>query len=263
MLLQGKKIIVTAGVTGTGRAAVKSFVREGATVVSMSRKSPSDENVMRIMEDINREGPGKAMHMQVDVSQQDIVNRAFDEAVGKIGGLDALCTFAGLEYVCPAEDLTRESLYSMLDVHLLGTVFTNIAAFRHMKEKGGSIVNSGSVCGVTGLPMYGAYGAAKAGIVVFSRIAAMEWGKYNIRVNSVAISSETEMAENSFARTSEEELAALDADMKRKVFLSGKGRFRMGTPQQCANTYLFLVSDLSDYTTGQTLFADGGYVMVR
>lgn len=263
MLLEGKKIIVTGGVTGTGKAAVETFVKEGATVVSMSRKAPTDERVVKIMEDINSAGPGKAMHIQCDVTDQDMVNKAFDEAVEKMGGLDGLCTFAGIEYVCPAEDLTKESLYSMLDVHLLGTVFTNIAACKHMKEKGGSIVNSGSVCGVTGLPYYGAYGPAKAGIITFSRIAAMEWGQYNIRVNSVAISSESDMAAARFDRSSKEELEALEAAMKEKVFLAGKGRYRMGTPHQCANSYLFLMSDLSDYTTGQLLFADGGYVMVR
>lgn len=259
MLLQGKKIIVTAGVTGTGKAAAEQFVREGAIVTTMSRKLPTDKSVVAALEKINSAGPGRATHIQVDVSDQDMVNKAFDEAAERMGGLDVMANLAGIERTGPAEALTKELLYEMLDVHLLGTVFTNAAAFRHMKEKGGSIINTGSVCGVEGLPYYGAYGAAKAGVAVFTRIAAKEWGQYNIRVNTVAISSKTEFAEKALSRLSPEELAEIDADLKRRCPLGG----RMGTPHECASVYTFLASDLSIYMSGQLLFADGGYVMVR
>lgn len=259
MLLEGKKIIVTAGVTGTGKAAAELFVKEGAIVTTMSRKLPTDDRVAEFIDGLNKTGPGRALHIQVDVSDQNRVNEAFDEAVSKMGGLDVMANLAGIEKVGPAECLTKEDIYEMVDVHLLGTVFTNGAAFRHMKDHGGSIINTGSVCGVAGLPMYAAYGAAKAGATLFTRVAAKEWGKYRIRVNTVSISSMTEFAEASLARLSPEELAATKEDWRKNVPLYG----RMGTPQECANCYVFLASDLSSYMTGQLLFVDGGYTMVR
>lgn len=259
MLLQGKKVIVTGGLTGTGRAAVELFVREGATVTSMSRKSPSDAKVVAFMESVNRNGNGKATHMQLDVSKQEDVNRVFQAAAKEMGGLDGLVNCAGTDNSKPTEDLTKEDLYEMLDVHLLGTAFTNSAACKLMKEKGGSIVNNSSGAALVGQPNMAAYSAAKGSILSYTRTIAKEWGQYNIRANAVCITAWTEMTDSTFSKMSSEQVAFIEADWQRSIHLGGKP----GTPLQCANTFLYFISDLSDFVTGQTLCVDGGFIMTR
>lgn len=261
MLLNGKRIIITGGVTGTGKAAAELFVKEGAIITTMSRKSPDDPKVAAFTEHLNQIacGNGKATHRKLDITVQEDVNRVFDEAVADMGGLDALLNCAGLENQCPSEELTKELLYQTMDVNLLGTVFTDIAAFRHMKEKGGSILNSGSMAGVIGWPGLGSYSASKGAVIAFTRTVAKEWGPYMVRVNAACISARTDMVIESEANMTPEELEYARQGIRQNVPLGGK----YGTPEQVAKFYLFMVSDLSDYITGQTLNCDGGYVFSR
>lgn len=136
MLLKGKRVIVTGGVTGIGKATVIACVREGAAVVSLSRAKPTEERVVKTLEAAKKVGPGPVTHIKCDVCNQDEVNSAFEKAVAFLGGLDALVNCHGLEQQKPAEDLTAQDLLDMFNVHVVGTVFTCKAAFRYMKNKG-------------------------------------------------------------------------------------------------------------------------------
>ena len=116
MLLEGKRIIVTGGITGIGKATVLAMAREGAQVVSMSRAEPTEERVAEVVEAANELGKHPVAHVQCDVTKRDVVNAAFGQAISLMDGLDALVNSAGLEHQGPAEDLTEELLYEQFAV---------------------------------------------------------------------------------------------------------------------------------------------------
>lgn len=260
MMLQGKKIIVTGGVTGIGRASVISMVREGASVVSVSRAAPTSDKAVAVVEAAKKLGSGKVMHMQLDITKQADVNSVFDKAVAFMGGLDVLVNSAGIEQQKPTEDLTEQDLHEQFAVHVLGTAFTNSAACRHMKTTGGgSIINYASYAGVVTMPMMAAYGAAKAGVIAYTRVIAQEWAPYNIRANVLCPAVTSEMSEDWYAEMSPERLAQITAWKKFVIPLTGD----LGKPQDAANLNMFLASDLASYMTGQLIGVDGGMMMGR
>ena len=259
MLLKGKRIIVTGGVTGIGKATVLAMVREGAAVVSVSRAAPDSERAIKVIEAAKKLGAGPVAHMQLDITKQNDVNSVFDEAVAFMGGLDAIVNSAGTEQQKPTEDLVEKDLRDQFEVHVLGTAFTNSAAFRHMKSKGGSIINYASYAGVGGMPMMAAYGAAKAGVILYTRVVAKEWGMFNIRANVVCPAVMSEMAEVWYAEMSPERLAEIEAWKKSVIPLGGE----LGKADDAANLNVFLASDMSSYMTGQLIGVDGGMMMGR
>jgi NAD(P)-dependent dehydrogenase (short-subunit alcohol dehydrogenase family) len=261
VLLDGKRIIVTGGVTGIGRASVIGMVREGAQVVSMSRKSPDDDGVKAVMSAAADLGPGPAMHLKCDVSDQSAVNAAFSEAIEAMGGLDVLVNCAGWETQEPAEDLTLQHLEAMFAVNVWGTVFTNGAACRHYKTVGGGvIINYASYAGVCGMPGMASYSAAKGAVVAFTRSIAKDWARqYNIRSNLVCPGVMTELAEKFFDEMEPERLAQITAWQQATILLGGKP----GEAEDAANLTIFLASDLGKFVHGQTIGVDGGMMMSR
>lgn len=259
MQLKGKKIIVTGGVTGIGKATVLAMAREGASVVSTSRATPDSDRAVSVINAAKKLGNGKITHLQMDVTQQGEVNAVFDQAVEFLGGLDAIVNSAGSEQQKPTEDLVAQDLREQFEVHVLGTAFTNSAACRHMKGKGGSIINYSSYAGVGCMPMMAAYGAAKAGVIAYTRVIAKEWAQYNIRANAVCPAVISEMAEVWYAEMSPERLAEIKAWTKSVIPLTGE----LGKPQDAANLNVFLASDMSNYMTGQLIGVDGGMMMGR
>lgn len=257
MLLKGKRIIVTAGASGIGKATVLACAREGAAVVSMSRAEPTSERVVRILEEARMLGPGPIAHMQLDVTNQEQVNEVFAKAVALMGGLDVLVASAGQEVDGPAEDVTSDDLFLMFDVNLRGTAFTNVAAFRYMKDTGGSIINFTSYTAENGLIGGAAYGASKGGVTSYSKVVAKEWGKYGIRVNVSLPVVSTELAEQWFSQMSPEEKARNDATFAATIPLGGK----LGRVEDAANLNVFLASDMSRFITGHVIGVDGGMSM--
>jgi len=259
MLLKGKRIIVTGGATGIGEATVLACAREGAVIASMSRRPPTDEKVKKVVEAAKKNGPGPIMHMQLDVRNQDEVNSVFEKAVARMGGLDVLVNCHGMEQQKPAEDLTAEDLNEQFAIHALGTAFTCAAAFRYMKNTGGSIINHASYCGVLGMQNMAAYSAAKGAVIGYSRSIAREWGQYLIRVNIVCPAAVTELFQRVLDDFTAEERAAIDSWMAANIPLGGK----MGKVEDCASLNVFLASDLSRFVHGQTIAVDGGLMMSR
>jgi len=258
-MLQGKRVIVTGGITGIGKATVLAMVREGAHVVSASRASPDSERAVKVIEAAKQAGPGSIVHMQIDVTQQDDVNNVFKRAVEFLGGLDSIVNSAGLEQQKPAEDLIGEDLYEQVASHVLGTAFTNAAAFRYLKDRGGSIVNYASYAGVCGMPGMASYSAAKGGVLAYTRVVAKDWAKYWIRTNVVCPGVLTELAETWYSEMSEERVAEITAWKKATIPLGGD----LGKVEDAANLNVFLVSDMSRFINGQTIGVDGGMMMSR
>jgi NAD(P)-dependent dehydrogenase (short-subunit alcohol dehydrogenase family) len=260
VLLEDKRVIVTGGVTGIGKATVIGMVHHGATVVSMSRKAPEDDGVQAVLRAASNGGQGSATHIKCDVSDQNDVNAAFDEAIRSMGGLDALVHCAGAETEQPAETLTKEILQPHFEVNVYGTIFTNIAVCRHYKENGGgAIINYASFAGVSGMPGLACYSAAKGAVVAFTRTIAKDWAPYGIRSNIVCPLVMTELAQEWYDNMDPDRFAEIEGYLKLTVPLGGK----LGDVEDAANLNVFLASDMATFIHGQTIGVDGGRLMPR
>lgn len=146
----------------------------------------------------------------------------------------------------------------MFDVNARGTLHTNQAAFPHLREHGGRILNFASAAGVMGLPGCAHYSAAKAAVLGWSRTIAKEWAGYGITVNALAPGMWTPMYEAHRARLDAQQLKAHDEMMARAIPLGG----RLGDPDRdMAPVLVFLLSDGARFITGQTLAVDGGLMI--
>lgn len=255
MSLKGKRVIVTGCARGIGASALRALAAAGADVVGMDITDTDGEKAAVAA---NATGPGRAFYQHCDVRDRGEVNAAMDRAAATLGGLDALVNVAGVERSAPAEAIDDADWDLMFDVNIRGTLLTNQAAFRHMRERGGRILNFASAAGVMGLPGCAHYSAAKAAVLGWTRTVAKEWSRYDITVNALAPGMWTPMYEAHRARMTDEELKAHDAMMARVIPLGG----RLGDPDRDMSPVLvFLVGDGACFITGQTLAIDGGLMI--
>ena len=255
MDIQGKRIIITGTAGGIGASALKALVAAGARVAGMD---VSDEAGREVANAATRSGPGAASYFHCDIRDRGNVDQAFDAALDKLGGLDALINIAGVERKSPAESITLADWDFIFDVNARGVLNTNQAAFVHLRERGGRIINFASAAGVMGVPGLAHYSAAKAAVLGWTRTAAKEWGRYGITVNAVAPGMWTPMYETFRSRLDANGLKEHDEMMARVIPLGGK----LGDPDRdMAPVLVFLVSDGARFITGQTLAVDGGLMI--
>lgn len=211
--LAGKRIIVTGAANGIGAATVRAYAAEGARVAALDVADDRGQAVA------GEAGPTVSYH-HCDVSRRDEVFAVFARATAELGGLDVLAHVAGVERGSPAEDISDAEWDLVLGVNLKGTVHTNQAAFRHLREHGGRIINFGSGAGIRGQRGSAHYSAAKAGVMAWTRTVAQEWARHGITVNSLLPAIWTGMYDAHRARMTPEELGVHD--------LSPGGRTRQG-----------------------------------
>ncbi|MGU7768820.1 SDR family NAD(P)-dependent oxidoreductase [Burkholderia sp. MR1-5-21] len=243
--LQHKTALISGAGTGIGAATAQRFAAEGARVMLCGRRREPLEQVAR---EIAAAG-GDAAWIQADVTDEASVHQAVDATLERFGRLDVMVNNAvnytwGLVDQVSADDWHR-CLRGTLDVAFFGTR----AAMRAMKRQGGgAIVNLGSVAGLFGSPGLSAYGAAKAGVLNFSRAVALEGAADGIRVNVVIPG----------VVWSEGTREALHDDATRAGTARAVPMGRIGEPREVADAILFLASDEASYITGQSLVVDGG-----
>ncbi len=191
--------------------------------------------------------------MQADVAKREDAARTIAAAIENFGRLDILVNNAQNTIGARIEDITDEGIKTTLGTGLLGTLFHMQAAFPHLRERGGSIVNFGTRQGIYGEPGDGIYGAGKEGIRALSRTAAREWGQFGIRINIINPAAMSPSAAMFFEQNPERGKQYMDAIALR----------RFGDPlEDIAPIAVFLASDDAQYLTGQTLNADGGQIML-
>jgi NAD(P)-dependent dehydrogenase (short-subunit alcohol dehydrogenase family) len=257
MKLVGKRIIVTGSAQGIGQAVVDAYVAEGARVYALDM---NDMLGTQSVDAANQRGPGTATFLKADVSNRDAVDAAFATAVDHLGGLDVLAHIAGVHRHAPTHAVPDELLNWIFAVNVHGTIYTNSAAYRFMKGKGGAIINFGSESGLTAEVNNAVYGASKAAVHTWTRSVAREWGRYGIRVNAVLPYVVTPMYTSFRAALSPEELAAHDRSTADQIPLGGK----FGDPAvDLAPVLVFLAGEGSRFITGQLLPVDGGLISLR
>jgi 3-oxoacyl-[acyl-carrier protein] reductase len=245
-LLDGKVVVITAAAgTGIGGAAARRCLEEGAQVVI------SDQHARRLAEardELAREYHDRVWSQPCDVTDEAQVTGLMEGAARHFGRIDVLINNAGLGGTASVLDLTDEQWLRVLDVTLNGTFRCTRAALRQMVAQGhgGAVVNNASVLGWRAQPGQAHYAAAKAGVMAFTRCAALDVAGHGIRVNAVAPS----LAIHPYLAkaTSEDLLGEL---ARREAF------GRAAEPWEVANVMVFLASDYAGYMTGEVVSVSG------
>jgi len=249
-VLEGKVAIVTGAAMGMGKETAVLFAEAKAKVIIADF---NEEKGQAVAEEIKAAG-GEASFVKVDISRSKDVQAMVKFAVDTYGKLDVAVNNAALTPDDkPAHDFDEDYWNRLIGVDLTGTALCLKYELKQMREQGqgGSIINISSVSGFRPQPDNIAYVAAKHGVVGITKVAALENGPLNIRVNSVAPGAiDTPMLRGAFEQFgyTEEEYAPQ---------LSLLNRF--GQPREIAQASLWLASDASSYVTGTTIHADAGY----
>jgi NAD(P)-dependent dehydrogenase (short-subunit alcohol dehydrogenase family) len=248
---EGKVALVTGAGSGIGKACAVAFAREGAKVVASDVVAKGGEETVRMI----RETGGEALFVQCDVSRSTEVDALVDATVRAYGRLDCACNNAGIDGAqAPTAEYPEEIWSRVLSVNLTGVWLCMKHEIPRMLAggRGGAIVNMSSILGTVGFENASAYVAAKHGVVGLSRTAALEYAARGIRVNAVCPAFiYTPMLEQAGMREGSERFVAVSA-------LHPVGR--MGTPEEVADSVLWLCSDGASFVTGHALLVDGGYV---
>ncbi len=240
-LLAGKTVVVTAAAgTGIGFAVAKRATEEGARVLI------SDIHERRLGEAADRiaaEAGQRPETFLCDVTKQDQVDALRDAAIAALGHVDVLINNAGLGGEVPVVDMAEEQWHRVIDVTLT-SVFRMTRAFlpAMYARRAGVIVNNASVLGWRAQKGQAHYAAAKAGVMAFTRCAAVEAAEHNVRINAVAPS----IAMHAF-------LAKVTSDELLEKLAAQEAFGRPAEVWEVANVMLFLACDLSSYMTGEIL----------
>ena len=249
MRLENKVAVVTGATYGIGRATARLFAREGAKVVLAARTVDAGEKVVRSIES---EG-GQAIFVRADVAVAEDVRRMISTAVNTFGKLDVLFNNAGIVSYGKVGDESEESWDQCIDVNLKG-VYLGIkyAVPEMIKNGGGSIVNNSSMWGIAATHRGGgSYAAAKAGVIMLAKKAALDYAPYKIRVNCV-LPGDIAMVG---ADTPEEYWSRPEVI---EEWAAHQPFPKMGDPMDVAYAALYLASDESVFVTGASLVVDGG-----
>ena len=251
--IEGKKIIVTGGGRGIGSDTVRHFAEEGASVVSFDIL---DELGRQVAEAATAKGPGTVSFRHVDVANEEAVQSQVNAAVAELGGLDAVVNIAGITTAILPEDMTAAAWDRLLSINVRGVAHMCQAAFPHLKNRGGSIVNFGSdVALMNTPPVSTAYGATKGAVISYTRLLAASWGSYRIRANVLNPLINTPMNEEFMKSLDPVQRKAFEEHLRATVPLGGT----LGDgPTDLAPVVAFLVSDASKFVTAQIIGVNGG-----
>lgn len=248
MTLNNKVAIVTGGTRGIGMAIVKAYIEAGAKVaVWGSRQETADAALTKLKAEYPE---AELIAMAPKLTDRAEVETAMEAIVQRFGKIDILANNAGISQNIPLENYNEDDIDSIINLNIKAVFVCSQAAAKHMKENGGgAIINTSSVVSFYGQGLGSLYPTSKAGVNGFTRALSRELGKFNIRVNAVAPGvTRTDMV----AALPEQTVAPL----LQRIPLG-----RMGEPEDIANAFLFLASDMASYITGAVIPVDGGVIM--
>lgn len=244
--LTGKIALVTGASRGIGQSIAELLAEQGAHVIISSRRQEDCEQVARSIVDSG--GSAEAMACHIGDLQQ--IGDIFAKIRDRHGKLDILINNAATNpYFGHILDTDVDAFEKTVDVNIRGYFFMSVEAGKLMRENGGgSIVNTASITALKPLQMQGIYSITKAAVVNMTRAFAKECAQYNIRCNAILPG----LTKTKFAG------ALFDNEKFYKYAVSSIPMKRHAEPSEMAGSVLYLVSDASSYTTGETLVVDGG-----
>jgi NAD(P)-dependent dehydrogenase (short-subunit alcohol dehydrogenase family) len=244
--LAGRVAIVTGGGSGIGRAIAQRYAAGGGTVHVLGRREEPLAETVRLIADAG----GRAAYTSCDVRDPAAVAAAIDAVAEAEGSIDALVNNAAGNFVVPAERLSPNGWKAVVDIVLNGSFYAASAAGRHMLEQGsGAILNVIATYAWHGHPGTVHSAAAKGGVVAMTRTLAVEWAPRGVRVNCIAPGpTETEGAGQALWGT----------DTARARVRSSVPADRFASPEEIAESAVYLLSGRAAYVTGEVLVVDGG-----
>jgi 3-hydroxybutyrate dehydrogenase len=259
MTLNNKVAVVTGAASGIGEQCARKLAAQGAKVVIADL---SLKNAQQVATSIN-EGGGSAFAVEMNVIDEDAVNRGIDAAVEKFGGIDVLVSNAGIQIVNPIENYAFADWKKMLAVHLDGAFLTTKAAIRHMYDsgRGGSIIYMGSVHSHEASKLKSAYVTAKHGLLGLARVVAKEGGPRGVRANVVCPGFvRTPLVDKQIPEQAKE-LGISEQEVIKHVMLGDTVDGEFTTVDDVANTVAFLAGFESAALTGQSIVVSHGWYM--
>lgn len=237
--------VVTGSSSGIGRAIVERFAAGGANVVVTSREAV---NVEPVAQAITESGEGKAIAVACDVTDREAVAALVETTVEAFGSIDVLVNNAGASFQAPPEAISENGWKTIVDINLHGTVnCTQLVGERMRHADGGRIINVASVAGQHGSSRMSHYGAAKAGVINFTRSVAAAWAEDGVWVNCIApglVATEGVRSQMDIETDSE----AIDRTTPDRT---------IGRPEEIADLAQFLASPASSYLVGETIPVKG------
>jgi NAD(P)-dependent dehydrogenase (short-subunit alcohol dehydrogenase family) len=245
--LKGKIALVTGSAQGLGKEIASSLAQNGCSLVLADIAYP--EETAKQIEEIG----SRSISVKADISDEAEVKDMVEKAISEYKKVDILVNNAGISQLSytATEDLPIEEWDKIIAVNLRGTFLCCKHVGKQMiRSGGGSIINISTTAGMTGVPRAPAYCASKAGIILLTKSLALEWVRYNIRVNAIAPHYlETELTKG--LRASEKVYDGLVKQIPMR---------RFAKPAEVVGTVLFLSSPASSYITGTVIVVDGGFL---
>ena len=242
MQFQDKVYVITGTNSGIGKACASQLLDREATIIGIDIKESSIKH------------PGYT-HFIADIRNEERISEIFDEIDTRCSRIDGLCNCAGIFASSkPFYELNSSEWDNVIGINLTGVfLVSKYAARRMINQKSGKIVNIGCIRSKIFRPNMADYAASKGGIVALTASMALDLAPYNLRVNSVAPGfTYTGMTAKSFDNP---EIRRLSED----IIPVG----RIAEPEDIAKVVLFLLSDLSDYINGETIYTDGGFKIAK
>ncbi|MFD2615907.1 SDR family oxidoreductase [Terrilactibacillus laevilacticus] len=243
--LLGKVAIVTGSSRGIGRTIAETLATEGASVVVNYSNSAVKAN--EVVEDIQTKG-GKATAIQADISKLNDIKKLFEESKAAFGKIDILVNNAGIMINKPLQDVTEEIFDKQFAINVKGTYFACKEALHYLENNGRIINFSTSVAGQM-FPSYSVYAGTKGAVEQFTRQLAKEFGPKGITINAIAPGPV-----NTELFTVGKTEAQIEGMKKMNAF------GRIGETDDIANIVKLLASEDSQWISGQTIRANGGFI---
>lgn len=236
----GQSVIITGSSKGIGRSIAERFAADGADVVVSSR---DPEQIQDVADGINAaSGGGSAIAVECDVTDRGAVEGLVSETVDEYGSVDVMVNNAGASFMAPIKEISPNGWKTIIEINLHGTFHCSQVAGAEMRENdGGIIINYASRAGLRLSPKMSHYGAAKAGIINFTKSLAHEWSSDGIRVNCVAPGL---VATPGVASQMGITAGDIDRDEVDRT---------IGVVEEIADVTQFLASPASSYINGETI----------
>lgn len=259
MTLENKVCIITGAARGIGAAIAKRFIASGARVAIADLKLGAARETA---EELTRQGPGQAMAIAMDVTDEAQVNDGVAKVVEAWGGVDVLVSNAGIQIVHRIEDFPFADWKKLLAIHLDGGFLTSKACIPHMKDQGGgAVIFMGSVHSKEASPLKSAYVTAKHGLLGLARVISKEGAEHGIRANVICPGFvKTPLVEKQIPEQAEE-LDISEKEVVEHVMLGETVDTEFTTVEDVAEVAHFFAAFPSNALTGQSLLVSHGWHM--